>query len=112
MSVYSLNTQSASNYYDKHLKNILDLSKKEYTRKYFRVGEKIDEEEQMFSSIMTEFLCTDNCELLNYINDKLEGKLEPKVRSLEMVDVDNGGNITYNITQVIRESAKWNEVDW
>lgn len=112
MSVYSLNIQSASNYYNIHLKNILDLSKKEYIRKYFRVGEKINEEEQMFSIIMTEFLCTNNCELLNYINDKLDGKLEPKVGSLEIINAEKGGNTTYNITQIIREKSSWDEALW
>jgi tRNA G26 N,N-dimethylase Trm1 len=109
MSVYSLSTQSASKYYDKHLKNILDLSKKEYVQKYFKVGKKINEKEQMFSNVMIEFLATENCELLNYINNKLEGRLGHVSGSLQIAPKES---INYNITQVIREKSLWEEVLW
>lgn len=113
MSVYNLEDQTALKYYKKHKEYLLDISNKEYINKYFLVGEKINKKEQQFSLIMTELLCTENCEIVNYINDKLSGKLEPKNQnSLDLVEKSNGGNITYNITQVIKEEFEWNNTSW
>lgn len=75
MSVYSLETQQAFNYYVKHRANLLYLSDREYANTYFKIGEKINKKEQMFSQVMVEILCTENCEIINYINDKLNGIL-------------------------------------
>ena len=108
MSVYNLEYQTALKYYKKHRETFLDLSDKEYINSHFLLGEKVNKKEQLFSAVMLELLCTDNCELLKYIDDKLQGKQEGKRTStLEEVDIDNGGNITYNVTQVIDGSMHW-----
>lgn len=112
MSLYSLENNSALNYYKKHSERILDLSTKEYINTYFLVGEKINKKEQQFSLIMKELLCTENCEIINYINDKLEGRLEHNGNHLEVVNVSNGGHITYNVTQVLEQEATWENTNW
>lgn len=109
MSAYSLENQSALNYYKKHRQILLDMSDKEYIYTYFLVGEKINKKEQRFSLTMKELLCTENCELINYINDKLNGKFERKPsKPLKIIEQDNYGD-TYNITQVIEKEATWTE---
>ena len=112
MSLYNLYNQTALNYYAKHRQRLLDLSDKEYIYDYFLVGEKINKKEQKFSLVMKELLCTENCELINYINDKLSGKLAPTTRHLEEVTKTNGGHITYNVTQVIKEQKTWDDASW
>ena len=109
MSVYNLEDQTALKYYKKHKEYLLDISNKEYINKYFLVGEKINKKEQQFSLIMTELLCTENCEIINYINDKLNGRLEfKKLKPLKIIKEEDQ-NITYNITQVIREEMNWED---
>lgn len=83
MSLYSLENQTSFNYYVKHRVNLLYLSDREYANKYFLIGEKIDNKEQMFSQVMLELLCTENCELINYINDKLNGKLPTECKPIK-----------------------------
>lgn len=78
MSIYNLENQTSLNYYAKHRANLLRLSDREYAHTYFLISEKINKKEQKFSQVMLELLCTENCELINYINDKLEGKSEVK----------------------------------
>ena len=112
MSLYNLYNQTALNYYTKHRQRLLDLSDKEYIYDYFLVGEKINKKEQKFSLVMKELLCTENCELINYVNDKLSGSSEKKIRHLEGVTKTNGGHITYNVTQVIREDFNWSDTSW
>jgi hypothetical protein len=112
MSLYNLENQSAFNYYKKHRQILLDMSDKEYIYNYFLVGEKINKKEQQFSLVMKEMLCTENCELINYINDKINGKLESKIQSgLEIIKQDNK-NITYNVTQVIETPMQWEDTAW
>lgn len=83
MSLYSLENQTAFNYYVKHRANLLYLSDREYANKYFLIGEKVNKKEQMFSQVMLELLCTENCELINYINDKLSGKLSVECKPIK-----------------------------
>lgn len=114
MSVYNLEDQTALKYYKKHREYLLNISDKEHIKTYFLVGEKINKKRQQFSLVMTELLCTENCEVINYLNEKLNGKLEKRrIQNLDLVEQTNGGNITYNITQVIKEEATWeNETLW
>jgi len=113
MSVYSLENQTAFKYYKKHRDILLDLCDKEYINSHFLLGEKVNKKEQIFSTVMLELLCTENCELLKFIDDKLQGKQEGKRTStLEEVDIDNGGNVTYNITQNINTKMEWEDTKW
>ena len=111
MSVYSLDTQTPLKYYYKHRENLLNLSDKEYVNSHFLLGEKVNKKEQIFSTVMLEIVCTDNCELKKFLDDKLQGRQENKRTStLEEVDIDNGGNITYNITQNFDTKMTWGDV--
>lgn len=113
MSVYSLDTQTPLKYYYKHRENLLNLSDKEYVNSHFLLGEKVNKKEQIFSTIMLELLCTNSCELNKFLDDYLQGRQENKRTStLEEVDIDNGGNITYNITQIIERPMTWTDTQW
>lgn len=113
MSVYSLDTQTPLKHFIKHRENILFLADKEYIYSHFFMGEKVNKKEQLFSNVMLEILCTTNCELLKFIDDKLQGRQENKRTStLEEVDIDNGGNVTYNITQMINHPMIWTDTQW
>lgn len=108
MSVYSLETQTPYKHYKKNRENILYLADREYMHSHFFIGEKVNKKEQIFSNVMLEILCTTNCELLKFLDDKLQGRQEGKKSStLEEVDIDNGGNVTYNVTQVIERPMVW-----
>jgi hypothetical protein len=113
MSIYSLDTQTPYKYYIKHRENLLNLSDREYVNSHFLLGEKVNKKEQIFSTVMLELLCTNNCELSKFLDDKLQGRQEGKRTStLEEVDIDNGGNVTYNVTQIINNKMNWQETAW
>jgi len=113
MSIYNLENQTSFNYYVKHRANLLYLSDREYANTYFKIGEKVNKKEQIFSQVMVELLCTENCELINYINDKLNGKFDKKLKPLKLVESDIEQGDTYNVTQIIEEDMKWSDnVQW
>lgn len=78
MSSKNIFTLSKQTYIDKNEKRLLNLSDAYFFQKHFLLGEGVDRDEMIFSTIMSSFLCESNCELNKLINDKIAGKLEPK----------------------------------
>lgn len=114
MSVYNLENQSVYNYHVKYRKAILDFSDREYINTYFLVGEKIDKKEQRFSLVMNELLCAENCELVNFINDTIQGRFIKKLKPLKLIsDDENLVTVINNITQVTGTEMVWtNDTQW
>lgn len=110
MSVYNLENQTSFNHYVKNRVKFLHLSDKEYVNKYFLIGEKVNKKEQMFSQVMLELLCTENCELINYINDKLEGKSEVKKCKPKKNKKDCDDNKSCKNDEECEDL--WNQEDW
>jgi hypothetical protein len=77
MSAYSLEILDSEKYSRDFQENILYSFDSYIYKEHFRVGEGIkDDKELKHSLIFSRILCTDNCEISNYIQDKIEGKLE------------------------------------
>jgi hypothetical protein len=108
MSVYSLDTQTTFKYYKNHRDIFLDLCDKEYSYSHFLLGEKVNKKKQMFSAVMLELLCTENCELLKYIDDKLQGRLDKKLKPLSLITLDEPAD---NIT-IIETPMIWTDTQW
>lgn len=70
-----------------------------FRNKHFKVGDGADIYEMTYNRRMKKILCTDDCEIVNYLQDKLNGKLcaenKPKRRKLcEYLECcDNQGDI-------------------
>ena len=114
MSLYNLQEQTALKYYLDNREKLLSMSNKEYAHAYFLVGKKVNKQEQRFYTIMNELLCTENCELINYINDKINDRLDISENGVLQITPSNvrSPNIIYNITQVIKEEMEWESVQW
>ncbi len=65
-------------YVQKNEQRLLKLSDAYFFNKHFLLGEGVDRDEMIFSTIFDSFLYEKNCELNNLIQDKIAGKLEPK----------------------------------
>lgn len=77
MSSYSLQILNSEKYSQEFEENILYSFDNYIYKKHFRVGEGIkDEKELKHNLIFSRILCEDNCEIINYIQDKIMGKLE------------------------------------
>lgn len=78
MSAYSLQLLNAEKYHEDFEANILYSFDQYIYKEHFRVGDGItDEDELEHDLIFYRILCEDNCEIKNYIQDKIEGKLDP-----------------------------------
>src|SRR6478609_6981938 len=80
MSSKNILNLSKSTYIQKNEQRILKLSDAYFYNRHFLIGERVDRDEMIFSTIFDSFLCERNCEINDLINDKIAGKLEPKRR--------------------------------
>jgi len=121
MSVYNLDIQSQNRYYNSAQEKIKEEFKKYYFNKNFKVGEGIkDFDEVKYAITMSNILCTDNCEIINYVQDKLDGLLEncgikKKNRNFfETIQLteQNCCNQSTPLPIVVDAQMKWSEVTW
>jgi len=63
-------------YLEKAEKNLLQMSDAYFFDKHFKIGEGVNEDKMSFYYKMHRLLCTDDCEMIEFIQDKIEGKLE------------------------------------
>lgn len=80
MSSKNILTLNKSTYIHKNEQRLLKMSDAYFYKKNFLLGEGVNRDEMIFSTIFDAFLCESNCELNQLINDKIAGKLEPKKR--------------------------------
>ena len=77
MSTYSLNILDSEKYQKEFEDNIIYSFEQYIYKEHFRLGNGIENEDELkHNLILSRILCEDNCEIVNYIQDKLEGKLE------------------------------------
>lgn len=77
MSTYSLNILDSKKYQKEFQENIIYSFEQYIYKEHFRLGNGIGNEDELkHNLILSRILCEDNCEIVNYIQDKLEGKLE------------------------------------
>lgn len=77
MSTYSLDILDSEKYQKEFEDNIIYSFEQYIYKEHFRLGNGIENEDELkHNLILSRLLCEDNCEIVNYIQDKLEGKLE------------------------------------
>ncbi len=69
-----------SSYIQKNERRLLRLSDAYFYDKHFLLGQGVNRDEMIFSTIFNAFLYEKNCELNNLIQDKISGKFEPEIR--------------------------------
>lgn len=112
MSSKSIKTLTKQTYIDKNEQRLLKLSDARYYSEHFLLGQGVNRDEMVFSTIMSSFLCESNCELNNLIKDKIAGKLEPKKRKKNPIIIaksEDGEDVTvvFNAENYWDSSVEW-----
>ena len=76
MSTQQILPKSKENYYQKISEITRCSANNYYMYSHFRIGENINYLEVMYYNELKRILCEDNCELIDWIKKKLEGRLE------------------------------------
>lgn len=106
----SLKLQNIETYQEKFTHKLLDFASKENIYKRFLLGDKYKETEALYTILMQKKLCPQNCEMVDYIRDKISGALNHK-------KVDAMKPLTYYIKIDIENNNNnyvfdWNEIQW
>ena len=115
MSQYSLQLLNAEKYSEEFEDIIIYNFENYLMQKRFRVGQGIENKDELnHALIFSDILCTDNCVLTKYIQDKIDGKLEnpPKRKSInKLIETFSKEN---NCTEEEACTANfyWSEAAW
>lgn len=74
----SILVTSIQGYQDKYTKRILEYGRAYMMKKRFLLGEGLDYKKVFHAKMLYKTLCTENCDLEQYIWDKINGKLKDK----------------------------------
>ncbi len=78
MGAQSYLIKDQESYYDEALKTMMKSADTFYAREHFRIGDKVDYDKLRHAQLLERILCTESCELIDYIYKKIAGTLENK----------------------------------
>lgn len=78
MNAQSILIKNIESYQAQYTKSIIDQGTKYTLKRRFMLGEGMDFKKMLHAKMMYRLLCTENCELKDYIWDKINGKLKDK----------------------------------
>lgn len=101
------------NYFDKFENDLLKYADLLYLNKKFGVGEDVDKDKVRHSQLFYNILCTDECELIEWVSKKINGDLEnidykPILKDFKIYDIPFGTEDSCGIT----ECCNWAENEW
>ena len=113
MSTQSILLKDKAHYAKEFEKQILWNADRYYMYRFYRLGEDINFNEAMYYSKMGSFICTKNCELIDWIKNKMEAKLDVCDKGKSIYDLINmipktGCSNTDNFNNIMHwEDAVW-----
>ena len=117
--MYNLEVQTQQRFYNEAQEHLMQSFKEEYLYDKFKVGNGVKDKNRLeHSMIMSETLCTSNCEIINFIQDKIEGLLEgchtPRKRFNETISIfeKNYNHKPKRIPYTIDSKMFWTEAVW
>lgn len=96
------------NYLADYSKKMLEQADLYYVEKRFLLSTKYDEKKFLHSYLYQDALCTDNCDLITWVDKKIAGLLEHKKQkpiNLDTLKVESDNPIVVNIFE---DPHKWN----
>ena len=112
MSQQQINRISAKKYLEKANNTLLRESDLYYLEKHFKLSTKYNKDKFLYAQLYQEILCTDDCEILNWVDKKVRGALENEdieiveLKSLQTKKRDITINNYYN-NEALYELVEW-----
>lgn len=85
MGTQSILIASQESYAQDFQNKLLKYSNNYYINKHYKVGEEVDRDKLKHAMIFNSLLCTDSCELVDWIVKKIDGTLEEKPKKRRKV---------------------------
>jgi hypothetical protein len=110
MSQQQINRISAKNYIEKSQNTLKKQADLFYLEEHFKINSKYDKQKFLYSQLYSDILCTDDCEVLNWIDKKIRGALESS--DIEIVDLKSLQTNKRDITINNYYNQDWKTIDW
>lgn len=121
MNTQSILELSIDRYAEEVEENLLQMSDAYFYHKHFMLGAKPERDRVRHAMLFHNILCPDNCHLKDYLQSKIEGRLEdlmgrpsPKERISEILRLAQQYLKTEDCTleEAIESCCDWNELSW
>jgi hypothetical protein len=101
------------NYFDKSESDLIQGADLYYLNKKFGVGNDVDKDRIRHAQLFYNILCTDECELIEWVNKKINGDLEDikyksPIKNFRIYDEPYGQDDSNKIT----ECCDWSSLEW
>ena len=83
MSQQQINRLSAEKYLEKAQETLNKQADLYYLEEHFRIESKYNRLKFIHAQLYKDILCTDDCEILNWVDRKIRGKLEGEIKVSE-----------------------------
>jgi hypothetical protein len=112
MSQQQINRISAEKYLEKAQETLKKQADLFYLEEHFKIDSKYDRDKFIHAQLYKDILCTDDCEILNWVDRKIRGKLDGKVKlSKDKKILPNTPDIIVNNYYTLNN--EWQEtIDW
>lgn len=111
MSQQQINRLSAGNYLDKAQKTLNKQADLYYLEEHFRIEAKYNRLKFIHAQLYKDILCTDDCEILNWVDKKTRGILEDNIviKDLPQLQQEKRDIIINNYyhTDSVYENVEW-----
>jgi hypothetical protein len=100
------------NYYDNFETAILKQADLHYLVKKFGIGEDIDRDRLRHDQMFYNILCTDECELIDWVNKKITGQINKCDTSIKVKNIFGEFPNISNISDSADEQCEWSTIEW
>ena len=87
-----------------------------YLKEKFAIQSEYNQSKAFHAYLMQEVLCTNNCELINYVEDKIAGRLEDTVRKSRQTRlqelIQKLAKQNKQIEDEIEQKVFWSDTQW
>jgi hypothetical protein len=115
MGQESIKVLSQDNYYDSFKKQLVSEAGKEFLHNNFKLGAGANKDKVRHAQMFYDMLCTDNCEIIDWVWDKIEGKLEnvdcTKVDTKDLNCLKDCCD-SCSVDDLIEDCCNWEEIKW
>lgn len=121
MSTKNIDYTTRQNYLEKSEDMLLLQSDAYFNKKRFLLGNGVNKDKMIFYLQMNKSLCTKNCEMIDFIQDKIDGKLQDcgvKIKKLQTFTnyieaiVEHLASKFLSKEDIISECCGWTEASW
>jgi hypothetical protein len=104
---------SQENYFDKFEKDLLKQADLLYLNKKFGIGKDVDKDKLRHSQMFHNILCTDECELIDWVWKKINGDLEgidykPVLKDFKIYETPFG----QDDCSILTSCCNWADLEW